>query len=62
MFASFLLTSDQLSTLLALLVNRVYLKSWHFTEQLSTLPADMFDVSEYWLETSLIIKISTHPC
>ena len=28
----------------------------------NTLPADMFGVREFWLETRVIIKISTHPC
>ena len=27
-----------------------------------TLPADMFGVSEFWLQTRVIIKILAHPC
>ena len=29
---------------------------------LGTLPAEMFGGSDFWLETRVIIKMSTHPC
>ena len=30
--------------------------------EVHTLPAETFGGSEFWLETRVIIKISTHPC